>query len=667
MSQSSVELNRLLAGEIARRLPALFEGTTPLADARAALHSLKGSAAMAGHPEFALVIGQLSAKLRELGESALPEARELLEAALKRLELGHPPLPGHWPEPPPTLVPSQVEKRYHAEYQSAMRDRLGQLDAVLAETEDPIAGLEHAQRTVHAMKGAAAAVGDEVTAWYCHGLEAQLRSVPRADSGARDAIVELARHRALLALLLEDQKRAIETLRVLAGQRPSPLPPPPRPSRRSRPPGAESEPSATETPLKIADSTIDSFFERLERVSQVEGELAAGAEVARQMAQRLRAARGGLLEALRQIGPARPWGPPAGALARIEALAQALLASAGNAERGAQRFRRNADFLHARTSEMRAALSDLRRTPMSWLFERIAYAGKRFAESEGKRVRVELVGADVPIDRRLAERLFDVTMQLVRNAVAHGIERPERRAALGKTLDGQITLRAERIGEWLRVVVEDDGQGADVERVRELAVERGIFSADLAARSTENDLLALLFLPGLTTSARADLLAGRGLGLDLVQDTVRRLGGTIRLQSRTGGGLSATVQVPSDQRMFDVLWVEEQGYEFALPVNFTGKVGAARKDAPPVRLSACMGQRATQPAPIELEIVVYGVDPVRIGVDAVGDIEETGIRAIPPLIADAGPFSGAILRGDGSLKLVLDAPLIAARAWAKSH
>ena len=88
-------------------------------------------------------------------------------------------------------------------------------------------------------------------------------------------------------------------------------------------------------------------------------------------------------------------------------------------------------------------------------------------------------------------------------------------------------------------VVEDDGQSADVQKIRELAVQRGVFSTELARRSAENDLLALLFLPGLTTSARADLLAGRGLGLDLVQNAVRTLGGTIRLQSRAGGGLSA--------------------------------------------------------------------------------------------------------------------------------
>ena len=92
---------------------------------------------------------------------------------------------------------------------------------------------------------------------------------------------------------------------------------------------------------------------------------------------------------------------------------------------------------------------------------------------------------------------------------------------------GVVTLRATRLGEWLRIVVEDDGHGVDTARLRQLAVERGIMTREQADRSLEGELLLILFLPGLTTSTRADLLRGRGLGLDLAEDAVRRLAGII--------------------------------------------------------------------------------------------------------------------------------------------
>src|SRR6185436_10297603 len=156
--------------------------------------------------------------------------------------------------------------------------------------------------------------------------------------------------------------------------------------------------------------------------------------------------------------------------------------------------------------------------------------------------------------------------------VTHGIEAPNERRLAGKLEMGVVTLRATRLGEWLRIVVEDDGHGVDTARLRQLAVERGIMTQEQAERSQEGELLLILFLPGLTTSTRADLLRGRGLGLDLAEDAVRRLGGTIHLRSRDAGGLLATLEVPSDQSVVDVLWLREAGEDYALPVDFTAQL-----------------------------------------------------------------------------------------------
>jgi two-component system chemotaxis sensor kinase CheA len=664
---SANELDALLAGEIARRLPLLATDGVLEGDRRAALHSLRGAAGMAGHTELALVLSQLSARLRAGDEEALAEIRELLEYVRERLERGLSPFDTRWPVPPPGLAASSVDARHRGEYLAAARDRLGELDSALASTRDPVASLEAAQRSVHALKGASAAVGDDVVAWYCHGLESRLKELPREVRQASDALVDLARHRALLTLLVEDPARGLEMLRALPEE---PAPPrasseAPRPPRRktqppSRPP--LSEVPAEPNELRIAERSVERFLEKLERLDGMHDTLASSSDVARRMALRLREHRLALLEALRRIGPARPWGPPASAVQQIELTAEGLRRAAARAERGARTFKSDAGSLRARVTEMRNELYSLRRTQVSSLFDLVARASARFAETEGKLVRVVTSGGDVSVDRRVAERLLDPVVQLVRNAVAHGIGTPDKRREAGRDPVGTIWLSAERVGVWLRVVVEDDGRGADLVRIRELAIARGILSPEVASRTEDADPLLLLFAPGLSTAEGADLLAGRGIGLDLVQNAVRRLGGTISLKNRPGGGLSATLDVPLDQKVIDVLWIEEAGREYALPVGFSGRVLPVAPGAAPQRLCECLGLEASGPPKLGVEIGVHGLPRVLIGVDGVGAIEEASVRSIGPLLAAAGPYSGAVLRSDGSLCLALDGVALAARA-----
>jgi two-component system chemotaxis sensor kinase CheA len=663
-------LDPLLASEVEKRLP-MLEAGGDLMNVRAALHSLKGSLAMAGYPDLALVVGQHSVRIREGDALALVQVRLLLRDVLLRLSHGEPASSTQFPEPPVGLAPSRIDERYRVEYHGAMRDRLGELDAVLSSTDDSLAGLDIAKRSVHAMKGSAASVGDDVTAWYCHGLESRLRAVVRDETSAAAAVVELARHRAMIALLLEDCARGIATLRRLASGELPPRRKLSEPARKvtrpksSRPPAPDLPEEAGQ--LRVPSAEIDRFVERIEHVSMVGHELYRGADLARQTASRLRAVQSALHEALRLLEPSRLSGNNALALSRIEAATATLRASATNAERGSAAFRRSSEVVERRSREMRGALLELRRTTVGVLFDRLSRAVMRFADQEGKRVQVELSGGDVPIDRRVADRLYDALVQLAKNAVSHGVEKPELRRGRGKSEAGVVTLRATRLGEWLRIVVEDDGRGVDTPKLRQLAVERGVMSREQAERSVESELLLILFLPGLTTSTRVDLLRGRGLGLDLAEDAVRRLGGTIHLRSREGGGLVATLEVPSDQSVVDVLWLRECGDDYALPVDFTGQLELPRGGFRGVRLAACLRRSAREQAPISVELRVEGALPVAVGVEQVTEVESVAIRSVPSLVALSGPFSGAVLRSDGRLKLALDVPLLAARAWAMTR
>lgn len=667
---NSRELDQLLAGEIARRRPLFDRADSEVGELRAALHSLKGSAGLAGYPDLALVLGQLSSRLRAGDPDARADLSDLVNEALTRLAAGEPPLPTIWPEPPLYLHPSAVDVRSRAEYRTTMRERLGQIDAVLSSHEDAVLGLERAQRCVHAMKGAASLAGDDVTAWYCHGLEQRLRAADRSEPSARDVLVGLGRHRALLALMIDDSSRGLAMLEALARETrarraPSVLPPP-EPSRpaRSSPPMPSEPPAAAEAVFHVLPSALEGFSERLDRVELVHGELGRASTSTRRLSTRLREVRASLSEALRTLGPPRPWGPPLSAVDRIESAESTLRNLTASTERGAHVFRRTADFLRARSDEMRAELAALQRTSVGTVFERVARAGLRLAEAESRLLKVQLVGADLRIDRRVAEKLYDALVPLVRNAVAHGIEPPEQRLAHGKSAAATLWLRAERRAEWLRVIVEDDGRGPDIERIRQQAMSRGALSPERAATATHSDLFSLLFLPGLTTHDGPGMLAGLGLGLELVQQAVRSLGGSVRVENRDGGGFIVTLDFPNEQALMEVLWVEEAGDELALPVNFTRGVRGVSSGQPPVRLAACLGRRVRAASELCVELAVHGVDAIGIGVDSVGIIEEVTVRPIPARISAAGPYSGAILRSDGSLRLLLDVPVLAARAWA---
>ena len=663
MTPGDAELIALLVGEVERHIERLSAPEVSSADVRAILHSLKGSAAMARQHDLAMVVSQLKSRYQSGDPGILPRIVPVLGAALDRLKRGETAFSTAWPEPPPELGPACVSAAYRADYLTAMRDRMTEVDAALSES-NVSAALGRAYRSVHGMKATAASVGDEVTAWYCHGLESRLKTLldGRDRSGAE--LGELARHRAVLVQLLEHPDEALSTLRALGESRRGA----PRAERSSAvstwPPTASSPPASDPDPLlHVPSRLVDRFLERLERVDLVHDEVSGVSDSGRALAGQLRELRARLLEALRLIGPPRPWGAPAVALRHLEWGAQMLGSTSDEVDRAALTCRRNAEVLHAGAREMRVELAELRRTTARALFDRVAQAVHNLA-SGGPEVRVEMVGAELPIDRRLGERLFEPVLQLARNAVAHGVEPPDVRVASGKARAGTIVLRAEQLGEWLRIVVEDDGRGVNVSRIRELAVERGAVPPDMAELAQEDELLGLLFLPGFTTREEPDLLAGRGVGLDLAQAAVRRLGGAIRLARRPGSGLTATVEVPAERGLVEVVWLRVGDDEFALPVGFTGRVFGSGELERAVPLAACLGLEGRSRPGCSLELVIHGVQPVHLGVDSIGDMEESNIRPVPALVAAAGPYSGAILRSDGSLRLTLDAALLAARAWS---
>ncbi len=676
---SNRDLDTLLAQEILRRL-GTAEDPEPTTEAlRSVLHVLKGSASMAGHHDLTLVVTQLGQRMRLGEEGVAEEAVRLLRKVADRLQQGTPPFDTRWPEPPPGLLPSVVSADQRGDYLNGMQDRLRELESIISLGFGDENQLASACRNIHSMKATAAAVGDDTTAWYCHHLEARLRRPDDQKAASAEVFVELSNHRATLLRLLESPDDAFDMLHSLVpGRRARRTTPPP--FRRSEPPGGrstlgpytarsstlppadEAEADADAT-IRIPTSTLEQFFDQVDRLDIVSDQLFGTSGEARRVTRALRDLRHEFFEVQRTLGPPRPWSSSARTLDRFANAIDLLSNLAATADSVEQGCRRGAELIRSEWHTTRRQLGLLRRTTLARIFGRCERAIYRYAEAEGKCVHVETLGGDWSVERSLAERLMEPLLQIAKNAVSHGIELPQKRQQLGKPRDGQLRLLAERQGEWLRLIVEDDGCGVDLERVRVRAVEQGVLAESEAAGLGENELLNLLFVPGLSTRADAGIMAGRGVGLDLAQDVVRRLGGGIRFSVREHGGVRVTLELPQEIGLLDVVWLDVAGLRLAVPVTFTGKLYANDPDIHAIPLAGCIGLEVTKRPPLVLELVIPGLRPLGISVDGLGAFEEVSVRPLPPILANAGPYAGAVLEGDGQLCLVLDAPLVAARAW----
>lgn len=189
------------------------------------------------------------------------------------------------------------------------------------------------------------------------------------------------------------------------------------------------------------------------------------------------------------------------------------------------------------------------------------------ARSLGKQVRLEIAGKETEVDRDILEKLEAPLTHLLRNAVDHGIEPPEVRTATGKPPEGTIRLDARHRGGMLSITIVDDGAGIDIERLRYKVIDRGHSNAAMAARMTDAELLEFLFLPGFSTASQVTEISGRGVGLDVVQDTVRKVGGSVQIKSALGTGTTFHLMLPLTLSVVRAVLVEVAGDPYAFPHN----------------------------------------------------------------------------------------------------
>ena len=199
--------------------------------------------------------------------------------------------------------------------------------------------------------------------------------------------------------------------------------------------------------------------------------------------------------------------------------------------------------LHRQLQELEKLVAAVSMMPVSSATPQYYRLVREIAGREGKQIRFQVIGEEIEVDRNLLDTLANPLIHLLRNAADHGIELPQDRAAAGKDRIGHVVLQFENLTDHLRVAVRDDGQGIDTQKLLEKASARGLLTKDKKLY-TKEEALQLTFLPGLSTNEQTNQYSGRGVGMDVVQNIVGNLGGSVKLESESGKGSVITMEVP---------------------------------------------------------------------------------------------------------------------------
>ncbi|MGN6505535.1 MAG: chemotaxis protein CheA, partial [Tepidisphaeraceae bacterium] len=205
---------------------------------------------------------------------------------------------------------------------------------------------------------------------------------------------------------------------------------------------------------------------------------------------------------------------------------------------------RTAQRLNLITTELQEGVMKTRMQPIGNLWNKFPRIVRDVANACGKKVRVEMEGRDTELDKTIIEAIKDPLTHVIRNSVDHGIESPDKRRAAGKDEEGRLFMRAFHEGGQVHIEIIDDGKGIDPATIKRKAVEKGLITAEQAARMGEREATNLIFLPGFSTAEQITNVSGRGVGMDVVKTKVERIGGVIDITSRVGQGTTLRIKIP---------------------------------------------------------------------------------------------------------------------------
>ena len=286
-----------------------------------------------------------------------------------------------------------------------------------------------------------------------------------------------------------------------------------------------------------------------------------------------------------------------------------------------------------------------------------------------------LEGEETDLDKNLVEALADPLVHLVRNSVDHGIEEPDVRQSLGKPREGTVILSASQEGDHILLTIKDDGAGMNAEKLKEIAIERGVLDADAAARMSDKEAFSLIFAPGFSTKTEISEVSGRGVGMDVVKTKITQLNGTVNIDSELGVGTVLEIKVPLTLAILPTLMVVVGEQTFALPlagVNEIFHLDLTNTNSVDGQLTIIVREKAIPLFYLDqwlvkdfeekdrdkghVVIVQLGNQQVGFVVDSLIGQEEVVIKPLDRLLHGTPGMAGATITSDGGIALILDVP-----------
>jgi two-component system chemotaxis sensor kinase CheA len=319
-------------------------------------------------------------------------------------------------------------------------------------------------------------------------------------------------------------------------------------------------------------------------------------------------------------------------------------------------------------SELQNLMMLIRMIPLNQIFNRFPRVVRDVAKYDGKEVEFLMEGGETELDRSVMDGLSEPLLHLIRNGINHGIEKPDDRERAGKRRVGQLRLSAHRDRENVVIELADDGAGIDIERVRNKAVSRGLYTSEAAAALTDDEVTAILFQPGFSTAEKISDISGRGVGLDVVKSSIEALKGSVKVDSVRGRGTRFELMLPPTMAIIQVMIVRINSRRVAIPINSVIEVASLAADAlhqigtgeaillrdevlPIYRLDDMFGP----PRSGGIILVIQYLDrKCGVPLDIVEGQQEVVVKPLNRLIGSSRGVSGVTILGDGDVVPVID-------------
>ncbi|WP_134053818.1 chemotaxis protein CheA [Rheinheimera aquimaris] len=328
------------------------------------------------------------------------------------------------------------------------------------------------------------------------------------------------------------------------------------------------------------------------------------------------------------------------------------------------------------TADIQGAVMKTRMQPIKKVFGRFPRVVRDLARSLQKDIELVLEGEETDLDKNLVEALADPLVHLVRNSVDHGIEMPDVRQKAGKKRTGTVKLAAAQAGDHILLTIHDDGAGMDPEKLKGIAIKRGILDSDAAGRMSDTEAFNLIFAPGFSTKEQISDISGRGVGMDVVKTKINQLNGTVHIHSKMGEGTLLEIKVPLTLAILPTLMVVVGKQTFALPLAGVSEIfhlDLNKTNVVDGQLTVVVRNKAIPLFFLEhwlvkgsdkkrrreqghVVIVQIGTQQVGFVVDSLIGQEEVVIKPLDALLQGTPGMAGATITSDGGIALILDVP-----------